>query len=205
MFFISIRRWEKDLDQGIGLGLGLVELEEIVVFFGHGGFCPGGEEVVDVGEEVFVFGLLIEEGEEVGTEFGCCDMGEDGVGAVDGGGEGGVVTDADLEEDEEGENGLGFLIGGGGVELEEGVDVLLGGAPKLGASLEAVVVGWGDEEGLAVGLEAEGKETHGEVGDERRRENRLTRRGMRPCGKTAGYRFGGRISVIRGSGGELGG
>lgn len=183
-----------------------MELEEVVVFFGHGGFCPGGEKVVDVGEEVFVFGLLIEEGEEVGTEFGCCDMGEDGVGAVDGGGEGGVVADADLEEDEKGEDGLSFLVGSGGVELEEGVDGLLGCAPELGTSLEAIVVGWGDEEGLAVGLEAEGKEAHGaDMGDEERRENRLTRKGRRSCGKTAGHGSWGRISAIRGSGGGLGG
>ena len=179
-----------------------MELEEIVVFFGHGGFCPGGEKVVDVGEEVFVFGLLVEEGEEVGTEFGCCDMGEDGVGTVDGGGEGGVVADADLEEDEKGEDGLSFLVGSGGVELEEDVDGLLGCAPELGASLEAVVIGWGDEEGLSVGLEAEGKEAHGaDMGD----GGCDTVAALR-TGKTmrAGEMEGAR-GVIRENGGGLGG
>ena len=137
-----------------------MELEEVVVFFGHGVGRPLGEEGVYFGEEVFVFGLLVEEDEEVTLEFGVLDVGKDGVGTVDGFGEGSVVANADLEEDEEGEDYLGFLVGRGSVLLEEGVDMVFSVAPELGASLDAVVFDGVEEEGMAVGLETEG-EKHG--------------------------------------------
>lgn len=140
-----------------------MELLEVVVFLG-GGRGGMGEEGGYVGEEGVIFGFEVEEDEEVALEVGIGDVGEEGVGAVDGGVEGFVVADADLEEDEEGEEDFGFLVGGGWVEGEEMGDGLFGVAPELGAGLDAVVFDGVEEEHLAVGLEAEGKEIGHGVG-----------------------------------------
>jgi len=126
---------------------------EVVVFLCHVGVVPHGHEGVYFFGQVFVFGLLVEIDKKVGTKFRVTDVGEDFERAVEGGSEGLVIADADLQEDEKGETNLGFFVRGGTVAIQQGVDVLLGVAPALGACLNAVIFDGVEEEYLAVGLE----------------------------------------------------
>ena len=55
------------MDNGgwLGEGNGFVELLEIVVFLGHGVFCPVGGETIYRREKVFIFRLVVEVEEKV--------------------------------------------------------------------------------------------------------------------------------------------
>ena len=140
----------------------LVYCLQVMVFFGHVGFCPCRYELVNLREKVFIFSLGVEEDEKMGEEVGVGYVREDVVSTVNGCLEGLAVANADLEKGEEGEYDFSLFVRGAAMEGEKMGDLLLGGTPELGASLDAIIFDGVEEEGLAVGLETKGKKVgHG--------------------------------------------
>ena len=134
--------WGGEGKRGL-VGLGMVQEEEVVVFFVGGG-GEDGEELVDGGEEGFVLGFEVEVEDEMGEEFlgrkGRClwglgwegdgetvsrkwegeELGEEGVGEIGGLLEEVGSAEAELEEDEDGEEMVGLLERG---EMGMGLEV----------------------------------------------------------------------------------